>query len=153
MRLWRRLAGPPKFAPEDQAYARKVQAALGIEQKGMSDVITPLSVPRNDGFGGSGTDVGEVSWNAPVLRLTAATQVIGSPGHSWAIVCTGSMSIGHKGMLTAARTLSATVLDLLMEPNLLAEVRAEWREKTQGKPYRNPLPPDAKPPVVPKPRR
>ncbi len=147
------LVGPPKFTAEDQAFARKLQAALGIEQRGLSERISPLRAPRNDGFGGGGTDVAEVSWNAPVLRLSAATEAIGSPGHSWAVVCTGSTSIGHRGMLMATKTLSATTLDLLTQPDLLAEVRAEWKEKTQGKAYKSPLPADAKPPVVPEPKR
>jgi aminobenzoyl-glutamate utilization protein B len=108
-----------------------------------------LATPARGDFGGGGTDVAEVSWNAPVLRMDAATSPLGTPGHSWGIVCTGKTSIGHKGMLVASKALAATVLDLLVEPELLSEVRGEWKRKTQGKPYKSPLPPDATPPVVP----
>jgi aminobenzoyl-glutamate utilization protein B len=147
------LAGPPSFTQEDREYAKRVQRALGIEQAGLDEKISPLTPPGNSGFGGGGTDVAEVSWNAPVLRLSVATQVIGAPGHSWAVVCTGSTPIGHKGMLVAAKTLSATVLDLLTQPTLLKEVQSEWKEKTRGKPFKSYLPADAKPPVVPEARR
>jgi aminobenzoyl-glutamate utilization protein B len=147
------LVGPPGFTAEDQEYARKVQQALGISQAGLHDAVLPLTAPGNEGFGGGGTDVAEVSWNAPVLRLNVATNPLGAPGHSWAVVCTGSMAIGHKGMLAAAKVLAATVLDLLTQPKLLEEVRAEWRAKTKGIPYQSPLPADARPPVVPEPKK
>jgi hypothetical protein len=65
-----------------------------------------------------------------------------------AAAATGKTSIGHKGMLVASKTLAASVLDLLLQPDLLSSVRAEWKRKTQGKPYKSPLPPDATPPVV-----
>lgn len=147
------LVGPPRFSAEDREYARKVQRALGIEETGLEETIRPLTVPATTGFGGGGTDVAEVSWNAPVLRLSVATEPLGSPGHSWAVVCTGSTPIGHKGMLVAAKTLSATVLDLMTQPALLEGVRNEWKEKTRGKPFRSYLPADAKPPVEPEGKR
>ena len=147
------LVGPPQFTTEDQEFARKVQRTLGIEQAGLHDRIIPLRPPGNEGFGGGGTDVAEVSWNAPVLRLSIASEAIGGPGHSWAVVCTGSTPIAHKAIITTAKVLSATMLDLLTQPKLLAEVRAEWKEKTKGKPYRSYLPADAKPLVVPEPKR
>jgi aminobenzoyl-glutamate utilization protein B len=143
------LVGPPKFSAEEQEFARMVQRSLGVEELGLYDKIRPLIPPGRGVFGGGGTDVAEVSWNAPVLRMTAATNPLGAPGHSWAVVCTGSMSIAHKGMLLAAKALSATILDLLTRPKMLEEVRAEWEGKRAGKPYKSPLPPDAKPPVVP----
>jgi aminobenzoyl-glutamate utilization protein B len=143
------LVGPPQFTPEEQEFARTVQRNLGIEELGLHDELIPLTAPGGGGFGGGGTDVAEVSWNAPVLRMGAATSPLGTPGHSWATVCTGKTSIGHKGMLVASKTLAATVLDLMSRPELLSQVNAEWNLKTQGKTYQSPLPPDARPPVVP----
>jgi len=147
------LVGPPRFTAEEKEFARKVQENLGIEQRGLFDEIRPLTPPSRDSFGGGGTDVAEVSWNAPVLRMTAATCPLGSPGHSWAIVCTGRTYIAHKGMLVAAKTLAATVLDLMTQPALLGQVREEWKQKTEGTPYKTPLSPDAVPPVVPEPKK
>jgi aminobenzoyl-glutamate utilization protein B len=143
------LVGPPPFTPEEQEYARTVQRNLGIEERGLHDEVMPLTPPGGGGFGGGGTDVAEVSWNAPVLRMVAATTPLAAPGHSWAIVCTGKTSIAHKGMLVASKTLAATVLDLLLQPELLSQLKTEWNQKTEGKTYKSPLPPDAVPPVVP----
>ncbi len=104
------LVGSPAFTADEQAFAREVQKAVGAPERGLADRVSPLTPARGGGFGGGGTDVAEVSWNAPVLRMSAATQVPGSPGHSWAVVCTGSHEIGHKGMLVASKALAATVL-------------------------------------------
>ena len=84
--------------------------------------------------------------------MAAACHPLGSPGHSWAIVCTGKMSIGHKGMLTAAKAMAATGIELMTQPETLALLRAEWKKLTKDKPYKTPLPPDAKPPVEPEPK-
>ncbi len=143
------LVGPPQFSAADQEFARSVQRSLGNTEHGLSTEIRPIEQFRHAVFGGGGTDVAEVSWNAPVLRLNVASYPLGVPEHSWAIVCTGSHAIAHKGMQVAAKTLSATVLDLMTQPELLLEVQAEWKKITKGKSYRTPLPPDAVPPVVP----
>lgn len=143
------LVGPPPFTPQEQAFARTVQRNLGIEERGLHEEIVPLTSPAGGHFGGGGTDVAEVSWNAPVLGMDAATSPLGTPWHSWDVVCTGKASIGHKRMLVASKTLAATVLDLLLQPELLSRVRAEWKHKIQGKTYQSPLPPNATPPVVP----
>jgi len=140
--------GPPGFTREEHDFAREVQKAVGARQVGLHDRVLPLTRPRG-GFGGGGTDVAEVSWNAPVLRMGAACHPPGAPGHSWAVVCTGKTSIGHKGMLVAAKSMAAAGIELMTQPETLAKVRAEWERHTRGKTYRSPLPPDAKPPVVP----
>lgn len=142
--------GPPGFTDEDVEFARHVQRELGLPERGLYDSVIPFQIPEV-GFGGGGTDVAEVSWNAPVLQMVAASHPIGSPGHSWAVVCAGRTAIGHKGMLTAAKAMAATGLELMTQPETLASVRAEWKKLTKDRPYRSPLPPDVKPPVEPEP--
>jgi len=143
--------GPPEFSAEEIEFARRVQRELEIPERGLYDDILPFQVPEG-GFGGGGTDVAEVSWNAPTLRMVAACHPLGSPGHSWAIVCSGKTAIGHKGMLTAAKAMAATGIELMTQPDTLAKVRAEWKRLTEDKPYKSPLPPDARPPVEPEPQ-
>ena len=50
------------------------------------------------------------------------------------------MSIGHKGMIYAAKVLAATMVDLFADPAKLAEVRREFEEKTRGVEYVSYLP-------------
>jgi aminobenzoyl-glutamate utilization protein B len=44
-------------------------------------------------------------------------------------VATGGMSIGHKGMMLAAKALAATMVDLYEDPEAIEAITAEFREK------------------------
>jgi aminobenzoyl-glutamate utilization protein B len=92
--------------------------------------------------------VGDVSWNVPTLHVSVATAPRDVPWHAWPVVAAGGMSIGHKGLLRAAKTLAATMVDLLDDPAARAAVRAEFEEKTKGVVYTPYIPPG--PPPVPK---
>jgi len=59
------------------------------------------------------------------------------------------MSIGHKGMLLAARTLAATMVDLYEQPAALEAVRAEFEARKGDTVYRSYVPEG--PPPLPKP--
>jgi len=50
------------------------------------------------------------------------------------------MSIGHKGMLYAAKVMAATMVDLYADPAALAGVRQEFEGRTRGIEYVNYLP-------------
>ncbi len=80
------------------------------------------------GSGGS-TDVGDISWVRPTTGLSAATWVPGTIAHSWQAVAAGGMSIGHKGMLVATKTLTLTAIDLYNQPEKLKEAEKELQER------------------------
>ena len=140
------LVGPPDFSEEEQEFARKIQRQLELEEKGLKTEIEPFKLPQRS-WGGGSTDVAEVSWLTPTTGLGIAFKPIGTPGHHWAAVACGGTSIGHKSMLTAAKVMAASGLDLLSKPKIIEKMREEWLKKKNGKEYRSPLPPDAKPPV------
>lgn len=77
-------------------------------------------------FSPGSTDVGDVSWLTPTAQFTAATWPSGSPGHSWQNVSVGATSIGHKGMLLAAKVLAGACADLMEDPALLQKAQAEF---------------------------
>jgi len=86
------------------------------------------------------TDVGDVSWITPLSMLNTACWASGTPSHSWGTVATGAMSIGHKGMLHAAKTMAVAAVVVMQSPDLLEKVRAEFTSQTSGQPYHSPLP-------------
>ena len=60
------------------------------------------------------------------------------------MVACGGMSIGHKGMIYAAKTLAATMVDLFEDAKTREAIQAEFKEKTKGfiyKPYISDGPP------------
>lgn len=78
------------------------------------------------------TDVGDVSWLTPTAQFSAVTWASGSPGHSWQNVSLGRSSIGHKGLLYAAKALAASCADLMENPELLKKARAEFEVSAAG---------------------
>jgi len=58
------------------------------------------------------------------------------------------MSIGHKGLLRAARTLAATMVDLYEQPESLVAVQAEFKARKGDVVYQSYAPPG--PPPLPK---
>lgn len=137
--------GPIKYTEEEQAFARGIQAAVNKPEIGIKSVIEPLEETLSVPAGGS-TDVGDVSYVVPVIRLRATTAPSGTPWHSWAVVACGGMSIGHKGMRYAAEAMTMTMVDLFTDENLRKEIKAEFKEDIGDYKYKA-MVPEGPPPV------
>jgi len=138
-----RRLGPIAYTPEEDAFARELQKAAGVEPIGMDATIGSLEGQAQEG---GSTDVGDVSWNVPTLHVSVATAPRGVPWHAWPVVAAGGTSIGHKGLVLAAKTLASTMVDLFDDPAAREAVRAEFAKKTEGFVYRASVP-DGPPPV------
>ncbi len=137
--------GPIKYTDEEVTFAKKIQESTGKPQVGLYSKIEPLEATKEEPEGGS-TDAADVSWVVPVVRLSAATAPIGTPWHSWAVVACGGMSIGHKGMLHAGKTLALTMVDLYEDPKKVEAVKAEFRQRKGDHVYTGMIP-DGPPPI------
>jgi aminobenzoyl-glutamate utilization protein B len=127
--------GPIAYTDTEQQFARSIQREVGVETKGLDGSIQPLKPQPPDPSGGS-TDVADVSWIVPMLNLRVTTHPAGVPSHAWPVVACSGMSIGHKGMLYAADVLAMTMVDLFTDSQARDAIRAEFREKTKGQPYK-----------------
>ena len=139
--------GPIIYTAEEQQFAKAIQRAVGIEERGVVGEVQPLKDPPPSQPEGGSTDVGDVSWLVPTINLTVTTGVWNSPWHAWPVVATGAMSIGHKGMLYAAKALALTAIDLFEDPQQRQAIRAEWSTQTTGFVYKPWVP--AGPPPIP----
>ncbi len=128
--------GPIEYTDQEQAFARELQRNAGVPEEGIDGSIEEWRETADDPEGGS-TDVGDVSWVVPVVNMTATTAPKDVPWHGWAVVASGGMSIGHKGMMLAAKAMAATAVDLFLNPEARAEVVAEFKEKTKGHTYQS----------------
>ena len=137
--------GPIVYSEEETAFAKRIQAATGKEQKGLDGSIKPLLETRENPPGGS-TDVGDVSWLVPEIRLGTTIGPIDAPWHSWAVVACSGMSIGHKGMLFSAKALGMTMVDLFENRELREAARKEFEERKGNYEYKAILP-EGPPPI------
>ena len=132
------------YTEEELEFAYKIQEATDKPKAGIDGEIKPLRETLEHPGGGS-TDVGDVSFLVPVVRLSVTTAPKDTPWHSWAVVASGGMSIGHKGMLYAAKALAMTMVDMYTNKKLLDEVKAEFKERKGSYEYDAMLPPGPPP--------
>ena len=128
------LLGPLSYTEEETAFGMKIQEATGKPQVGMDAIISPLEETRENSGGGS-TDVGDVSWNVANINLGVTVAPKDTPWHSWAVVACAGMSIGHKGMIHAAKAMGMTMVDLFDNPKLVNQVKAEYKERKGNEVY------------------
>jgi aminobenzoyl-glutamate utilization protein B len=57
------------------------------------------------------------------------------------------MSLGHKSLIFAAKTMAGATIDLLTKPELLIRAKEEHSNKIQGRTYRCAIPDDIGPPL------
>ncbi|MBR5266620.1 MAG: amidohydrolase [Lachnospiraceae bacterium] len=157
---------PMGYTEEELAYAAKFKEVItDLDKDGLKNMIAQLGdkeqreemhkmamldfvLDRRSMIGGGGsTDVGDVSWVTPVGQANVNCFAAGTALHSWQAVAQGKSSIAHKGMLTAAKVLACTGVELLLKPELLAQVRQDWIDELGGEVYPNPLPKDLKPEI------
>jgi aminobenzoyl-glutamate utilization protein B len=137
--------GDINYTPEEIAFAKKIQEVQGGEQTGLDGKIYPLRETLEHPTGGS-TDVGDISWLVPEITLQATTAPANTAWHGWSVVACGGMSIGHKGMMLAAKSLAMTMVDLFEHEQLRKDIRAEFEKRTKGNVYKAYIP-EGPPPV------
>lgn len=157
-----RKIGVPKYSKEEMDFLKEMNKSITKEAKiellrmikrpnweEFVDVLIDETIPDpwDEGIVWAGsTDVGDVSWVTPTMEFTTATGLLGDPGHSWQTVAVCGMSIGHKAMLFAGKTIAGSVLDLLTKPELVQGVKDEFKKRLHGRRYKSPIPDNVKPP-------
>ncbi len=139
------ILGPIVYTPEEIAFAKKIQEVQGGEQTGLDGKIYPLKNTAEHPQGGS-TDVGDISWIVPEITVLVTTAPANTAWHGWSVVACGGMSIGHKGMVFAAKSLAITMVDLFENPQLRTDIKKEFDERKAGHVYKGYIP-DGPPPI------
>lgn len=159
--------GDLEFSDEEMAFAKQVndnmpagnrqfvQKLFGLpDEKLELDLVGDVLPANDEGFVLPGsTDVGDLSWIAPLSMLNTTCWPLNVPAHSWGVVATGGMSIGHKGMMYAAKVMAGTAVQLYQNPDQLQAVRAEFEAQIAKTPYQLPIPDDCVAPNNPHPLR
>ena len=117
--------GGLEYTPEEKVFANKIARSLG--QEGVNeDTAKNIQPYKTEAKAFGSTDVGDVSFAVPTVGMSAATWVPGTPAHSWQAVAAGGTSIGNKGMMIAAKTLTLTAIDLFKNKQLINAAKKEF---------------------------
>ena len=151
--LYRNLqtAGPPVFGEEAREFCRKIQENLGFEpmEEPLTEAcqtIAPIDYTDKDiryKFPAWVTNQGsddyvDYQWTAPSTRLNTANAVLRNPNPNkplpqWTrLAMNGYSPCIDPGIVTAAKTIGITIVDLLTHPGELAQAKEEFDERTGG---------------------
>lgn len=142
------LVGPPKFSEDAREFARKIQSSMDIEP--MEDPFTAeiqeLTSPQDyeadlrrglpswqKNF--TSDDYVDYTWHAPTVRLFTGRPMMREP-YGWSNW--GSLALGgfppaiDPTWQVAGKTIGATFLELLSNPEVLKSAKDEFEERTGG---------------------
>ena len=138
--------GTIQYTDEELQFARDLQASMGVPEAGVAGRSWPLELDQTEIYGGS-TDSADVSWVRPTLEFGVVTAPYDIPWHSWGVVASSGMSIGHKGMDQASKAIAMTMIDLYTTPAHVEAVQAQFERDMEGREWVPQIPPG--PPPVP----
>ena len=140
-----RQVGGVEYTAEEREFAERLRTSLPAESPALSSAaeIRPFEMQE----AAASTDVADISWVVPTTGLRTATWVPGTASHSWQAIAAGGTSIGVKGMLVAAKTLTLTAIDLFADPAILEDATAEHGQRTGPDFVYRPLLGDRPPPL------
>lgn len=139
-----RQVGGMKLTAEETRFATEIAKTLAapqpVEQAAMIE-------PYGKTLGYGSTDVGDVSWATPTVRLNTATWAPGTPAHSWQSAAASGTSMGFKGAQLAAKAMTLMAIQLYTDPALREAAKAEF-DASRGPNYQyKSLLGDRKPPL------
>jgi len=113
--------GMPQWSEADQTLAKALQKEIGAKVEGLKTKVEPLTEPAKDPQGGGSDDVGDISWNVPMVYLMFPSNIPNLPGHAWPDAVAMATPIAHKGSTAGAKVQAMTALDFLLHPELVAQ--------------------------------
>jgi aminobenzoyl-glutamate utilization protein B len=152
-------AGAPQFSAEAKTFAAEVLQNLGApsETEPYDETLTDPRAGATRDFAGGTDDVNEFCWHAPTARIYVAhgLRTTAIPNWARAAFCRGVTA--HPTVLSAARAVAFSVLDLMTDARTLAAAQEEFNRRADkaGRPLpfipegtRPPLDPDIAPAFV-----
>ena len=145
--------GMPDWSEDDQRFARAVQKMLGVEEQGLlTEVAETLDgaehIPDNQRRGGGSDDIGDISWVVPTATLRFPSNIAGGAGHNWNKGIAMATPIAHKGATAGARVQARTLLDFLLQPELVQQAQDYFDNvQTRDRQYTTFLRPEDEPAI------
>jgi aminobenzoyl-glutamate utilization protein B len=140
--------GMPEWSDADQTLAKALQKEIGAKVEGLKVKTEPLTEPAKKPIGGGSDDIGDISWNVPMVYLMYPANIPNLPGHSWANGVAMATPIAHKGSTAGAKVQAMTALDFFLQPQLVQQAWDYFRNvQTKDIHYETFLGPDDKPAV------
>ncbi|HVQ30413.1 MAG TPA: amidohydrolase [Vicinamibacteria bacterium] len=118
--------GMPQWSDADQTLAKALQKEIGAKVDGLKTEVKKLEPPKEPV--GVSDDIGDISWNVPMVYLIYPANIPNLPGHSWENAVAMATPLAHKGSLAGAKVQAMTALDYLLQPERVKEAWAYFND-------------------------
>lgn len=113
--------GMPKWDAKDQQFAKAVQKLANTEQTGLKTEPNELTGPSAYPISGGSDDIGDISWLVPTINLRFPANINDLGGHNWRNTIAMATPVAHKGSVVGAKVIARTLVDLLMNPQIIKD--------------------------------
>ena len=123
--------GLPEWSEADQALAIAVQKEVDSPrtQDGLSVELKELGLPVKNPISGGSDDIGDISWKLPTVTMRFPSNIPGLQGHHWSNAIAMATPIAHKGVVAGAKVVGMTVIDFLMDDQLVKDAWTYFHEE------------------------
>ena len=145
------LAEPPQFGDQALEFCRQLQTNLGVEpmERPIVEPVMQIHSPEDHEaqvramlppwqLNYTSDDYVDYTWHAPTARLIVGRATLEPPHAGYQYPAWAWNALGGYGptidptVLCAARTISASILELLTDPDALPAARDEFEARTGG---------------------
>ena len=122
--------GLPEWTADDKKLAFALQQEVNSpRQEGLATELADLGLPVKNPVSGGSDDIGDISWKLPTVTLRFPSNIPGLQGHHWSNAVAMATPIAHKGVVSGAQVVGMTMLDFIMQPQLVEDAWTYFREE------------------------
>ena len=134
--------GLPTWSADDQLLARASQIELQAPKiEGLAVKLDSVGMPVSSApvvmmggqamtpLGGGSDDIADISWSLPTVVLRYPSNIPGLPGHHWSNAISMATPIAHKGIVAGAKVEAMTLLDMLLNPDIIKSAWSYYRDE------------------------
>lgn len=124
--------GLPEWSDADQALAHAVQQEVETDTsryKGLPTELDTIGLPVVRFVSGGSDDIGDISWKLPTVTMRFPSNIPGLAGHHWSNAIAMATPIAHKGVVAGAKAEAMTILDFILDPQLVKDAWTYFREE------------------------
>ncbi|MGW9686151.1 hypothetical protein [Flagellimonas sp. 2504JD1-5] len=109
---------------------------LASEEKGLflTDPL-PFKKQRSEGLYGYASDIGDVSWQVPLISFVIGWIPSGLSMQNWEAAAFGNSEYAKAAMIHAIKTITFTTLDYLSNPDAQKQIKLEFDTRKKGRHY------------------
>ncbi len=130
-----KIVGLPEWSENDQTLAKSLQKEVNSNANGLRSKLPELGAPPRSPVSGGSDDIGDISWTVPTVTLRFPANIPGLQGHHWSNAVAMATPIAHKGVVSGAKVMAATMLDLLLDAQLLTDASTYFSNQTKETQY------------------